>query len=275
MAKKTSSEPDIVSREFKTPEEIDIAIQKIERRIREFEQLEGKLSAEDDTGAETVAISNFCDTVRSVFGPQSHEFQEHQDTQMYSGPLYTDMPDQEYVLGKDRGRTRIIGILGGLIERLQEKKADLRIEGSTPAPSTYFDRLNLHPRILDVCRDLFMDGHHWPAVFDASKALVNYVKERSGRHDLDGANLMRTVFSRRHPTLAFNDLSDQTDEDEQEGLMHLYEGVVLGVRNPGGHSFPEGSEQRAIEYISLISLLAYRVEETKRIRSNVNQEPTA
>ena len=33
--------------------------------------------------------------------------------------------------------------------------------------------------------------------------------------------------------------------------MHLFEGAVLAVRNPGGHAFPEGPEQRAIEYISI------------------------
>ena len=48
--------------------------------------------------------------------------------------------------------------------------------------------------------------------------------------------------------------------------MHLYEGVVLSIRNPGGHSFPEGPEQRAVEYLSLISLLAYRTQEAKRKR---------
>jgi uncharacterized protein (TIGR02391 family) len=95
---------------------------------------------------------------------------------------------------------------------------------------------------------------------------VNYVKERSGLHDLDGAALMRTAFSKANPVLAFNDLSDQTDLDEQEGMMHLFEGAVLGIRNPGGHTFPEGSEQRAMEYISLLSLLAYRVQEAQRQR---------
>jgi uncharacterized protein (TIGR02391 family) len=117
---------------------------------------------------------------------------------------------------------------------------------------------------LEVSRDLFLDGYHSEAVFAAAKALVNYIKERSGRHDLDGTSLVRTVFSRNAPLLAFNDLSDATDQDEQEGMMHLFEGAVLGIRNPGGHSFPEGTEQRAIEYISLLSLLAYRVEEAKR-----------
>jgi hypothetical protein len=36
--------------------------------------------------------------------------------------------------------------------------------------------------------------------------------------------------------------------------MHLFERVVLAIRNPGGHSFPEGPEQHAVEYVSLISL---------------------
>jgi uncharacterized protein (TIGR02391 family) len=75
---------------------------------------------------------------------------------------------------------------------------------------------------------------------------------------------MRTVFSRNNPVLAFNSLSDQTDQDQQEGLMHLFEGAVLGVRNPGGHAFPEGTAQRAIEYISLLSLLAYLTQEAKK-----------
>jgi hypothetical protein len=68
-------------------------------------------------------------------------------------------------------------------------------------------------------------------------------------------------------TDGFNDLSDQTDLDEQEGMMHLFEGAVLAIRNPGGHTFPEGTEQQAMEYISLLSLLAYRVQEAKRSRS--------
>jgi hypothetical protein len=77
---------------------------------------------------------------------------------------------------------------------------------------------------------------------------------------------VRTVFSRKDPVLAFNDMADQTDADEQEGMMHLFEGVVLGIRNPGGHAFPEGPAQRATEYLSLISLLAYRTQEAKKKR---------
>jgi uncharacterized protein (TIGR02391 family) len=61
-----------------------------------------------------------------------------------------------------------------------------------------------------------LDSHHWEAVFAAAKALINFVKERSGRHDLDGARLVRTALSKNNPLLAFNGLSDQTEQDEQK-----------------------------------------------------------
>jgi uncharacterized protein (TIGR02391 family) len=112
-----------------------------------------------------------------------------------------------------------------------------------------------------------VNNHPWEAVFAAAKTRVNYIKERSGRHDLDGAPLVRAVFSRNAPILAFNDLNDQFDLDEREGMMHLFEGAVLGIRNPGGHTFPERPEQRAIEYLSLLNLLAYRMQEAKRIKA--------
>jgi uncharacterized protein (TIGR02391 family) len=173
------------------------------------------------------------------------------------------MPHSEIISRTEAGKRQVAGILSGLIGRLKEKREDIA-GGATPPASSYFDRLNFHPRVREVARDLFMDGHPWEAVFAGSKALINYIKEKSGHHDHDGAPLVRAVFSKNNPILVFNDLADQTDLDEQEGMMHLFEGAVLAIRNPGGHSFPEGTEQRAIEYLSLISLLAYRVQESTR-----------
>src|SRR5438093_1210108 len=129
---------------------------------------------------------------------------------------------------------------------------------TAPRVRAAFEGLDLHPRIAAVCADLYRDGHYRNAVLDASVALVNFVKEKSRRHDLDGAPLMRTVFSRNNPILAFNDLSDQTDQDEQEGMMHLFEGAVLALRNPRAHTLLDDSPEMALEYIALLSMLAKR-----------------
>jgi uncharacterized protein (TIGR02391 family) len=264
MSKRRSEPSPIEPRDFKSADEIDLGIAKLQRRVTELEDLSIALAVLNDTGADNVAASNVREAIREVFGSNSPEFNEHQHVRLLT-EIRVGMGASDIIRSKERGRKRVIGILTGLIGRLREKREDIA-SGEMTTPSTYFDRLNLHRRIRDVSQDLFLDGYHWEAVFAASKALVNYVKERSGRYDLDGAALVRTVFSRKNPVLAFNDLSDQTDQDEQEGMMHLFEGTILGIRNPGGHSFPEGSEQRAIEYISLLSLLAYRVQEAKRLK---------
>jgi uncharacterized protein (TIGR02391 family) len=128
-----------------------------------------------------------------------------------------------------------------------------------------FDQMELHPRIVTVCAELYRDGHYRQSVLDASIALKNYVKERSRRHDLVGANLMRTVFSANNPILTFNQLNDQTDKDEQEGMMHLFEGAVLALRNPRAHDLSYDSPELAFDYIALLSLLAKRLDSANRI----------
>jgi uncharacterized protein (TIGR02391 family) len=262
---RTQPDPPIDVREFRSPEEIDAAIAKLRRRIQELEKLNVVAAYVNHTGEDQVVRSNVQQTIREVFGSTSPEFREHQYIRIWAGPESTMMGDRDILHAMQLGQKKVITILTGLIGRLEEKKADLG-GGVAVAPATAFDRLNLHPRIRDVSRDLFVDGHQWDAVFAASKALVNYVKERSNRHDLDGAPLMTEVFSKNRPILAFNDLVDRTDADEQEGMMHLFVGAVLAIRNRGGHDFVEGPEQRAIEYISFLSLLAYRVQEAKRLK---------
>ena len=267
MTKKTPPpQPVIESRKWTSPDEINRGITKLKRRIEELEVLDVQAAVLNDTSIEEVPISNVRETIREVFGQYSPEFREHEYIELWDGGMWVGMSHSEVIAAKERGRKKVIGILNGLVGRLAEKREEL-VDGNTPTPKAFLHYLNLHPRIADVAGDLFEDGYPWEAVFAASKALVNYVKERSGEHQLDGAPLMRTVFSRNNPILAFNDLANQTETDAQEGMMHLFEGVVLGIRNPGGHSFPEGPKQRAVEYLSLISLLAYRVQEAKRRRT--------
>ena len=92
-------------------------------------------------------------------------------------------------------------------------------------------------------------------VLDASIALVNFVREKSGRHELDGSGLMTTVFSKNEPILAFNELTDRTDHDEQEGMMHLFAGAVLALRNPAAHSFDQ-SPELALDYLAFLKSLS-------------------
>jgi len=261
--RKAPTPPPIEPHEFRSVEEIERGIRKVERRIEEVKALDARKLVAEHTGDDDVVESNVRETIREIFGTNSPEFQEHQYIQILAGPMWMGMEDHDLLQAREQGKTKVANILQGLIDRLRERLADF---GPPPAPNpvSVFGQLNLHPRIAEVATRLFRDGHHWDAVFAASKALVNYIKELSNRYDLDGADLMRKVFSKNSPILKFNDLKDQTDADEQEGLMHLFEGAVLAIRNPGGHAFPQGPADLALEYINLLSLLAHLAQKANR-----------
>src|SRR5436190_16383274 len=152
MAKKRIDPPAIEPRQFTSPEEIDRGIAKLDRRIKELNDLDIKAAVVNDTAADDVVTSNIREAIREVFGPNSPEFHEHQYLDVWAGPHYMNMDPARVIDAKERGRVQATGILKGLITRLQEKRADL-VGGATAAPSTYLDKLNLHPRVLDVSRD--------------------------------------------------------------------------------------------------------------------------
>jgi uncharacterized protein (TIGR02391 family) len=251
-------------KQWKTEVELGEAINDLMYRINALTAK--SVTADIYAHSDNISIQElaFRNTVREVFGDDSPEFAEFGEIGMIRGPLNVGMSSDELAQARIRGRDYMVQICSELITRLQQKILSLRrkIENAEfPFPQPE----ELHPVIGLATKHLIEDGGHlWEAVFAAGKALVLYVKDKSGRNDLDGAPLMRTVFSKNNPILKFNSLTNQTDQDEQEGMMHLYEGAVMALRNPGGHGFPSGSDIRATQYIHFLSLLAFRVDEARR-----------
>ena len=141
-------------------------------------------------------------------------------------------------------------------------------------PNQIFDLLQLHPVIKEASEDLFKDKHYSQAIFEAYKALINYVKEKSCRKTLDGQELMGKVFHVKYnrdtlkvekkPILQLNELRTREDMDEQKGFMHLFIGSVMGIRNPKAHGIIKQKDPfKTLEYLSLASLLAKKVDEAK------------
>ena len=261
--RKTAEPPPVEIKQF-TLQEIEHGITKLRRRIEEVRALEtDRVQYDDQRG--TNITQNVRITILEVFGPNSPEYNAHEYHKIWSGGMYMSMPDHEMQECFNRGIRQTTTLLEGLIARLEEKGADLG-QDSTVRVRTAFEGLDLHPRIAGACIDLYRDGHYSNAVLNASLALVNFVKEKSGRHDLDGSSLMQQVFSVNNPILAFNDLVDQTDKDEQQGMMHLFTGAVLAFRNPRAHKLLEDSPENALEFIAFLSLLAKELDRARRYK---------
>ncbi len=263
-ARRRPQEPAPIEVKQFLPEEIEPALARLQRRVAEVNELDLRKVRHDDQQVRNVE-QNIRDTVLEIFGPNSPEYREHRFHRIWHGDMYAGMSNEEMQEPFAAGIPQTIKMLNNLIGRLEERRAEIakdkggRVRGA-------FENLDLHQRIATACADLYRDGHYSNAVLNASLALVNFVKEKSGRHDLDGSSLMQTVFSPNNPVLTFNALADQTDKDEQQGLMFLFSGAVLALRNPRAHRLLDDSPEEALEYIGLLSLLANRLEKAKRVK---------
>jgi uncharacterized protein (TIGR02391 family) len=128
-----------------------------------------------------------------------------------------------------------------------------------------YDSIKLHPLIVEHSETLFKSGHYASAIFEAFKAVNNYVKQKSCKIEFDGKDLMAKVFNKNRPVLKLNDLATISDKDEQEGFMFLFMGAMEGIRNPKAHeTVAQKDPYRTLEYLAFASLLAKRVDESKK-----------
>lgn len=126
-----------------------------------------------------------------------------------------------------------------------------------------YQGLNLHSHIAKAASQLYLDGYYSNAIEDATKALMQYVQQKSGSNS-DGVSLMEHVFSQKNPVLKFNALADESDRNEQKGFMQLFCGAMTGLRNPRAHKIIEDDPETALEYIAFISMLAKLVDKSTK-----------
>ena len=175
----------------------------------------------------------------------------------------SDTPLEEVREGYSRGIENAVSSLTTIIELFEEKIGGLGDNKEGRAVRA-FGELAIHPEIERAVAKLFRDGHYANAVEDACKVLEGLVKMRSGKDDVSGTELMQSVFSPKNPILKFNDLQTESDKSEQQGMMFLYAGVMLALRNPRAHKIIQDHPEQALEYIAFLSLLAKSLDKAQR-----------
>ena len=240
---------------------IPSALRKLNRRLDEFRALNPPGPQEDITGLAMRIAHKVNDTLDGVFGQGTADAYEFGiESPWFHASNYGTGINREEAFA--RGITRVIASLTDAIRRLQEKLDDGEEDASVRALRAY-EGLALHSEIARAATDLYRDGHYATAVEASVKALNGLVRLRSDL-ELDGTALMEKAFSPSNPILKFNDLSDQSDRDEQKGFMMMFSGAVSGLRNPRAHAFIHDDPERALEFIAFVSLLAKLLDGAKR-----------
>jgi uncharacterized protein (TIGR02391 family) len=123
-----------------------------------------------------------------------------------------------------------------------------------------FELRNVHPNFPKKVRELFDDGHCAEATFAAFKYVDKVVQKHSGKKE-SGQKLMMAVFNKDNPVIRLNPLTNQSEEDEQEGYRFMFAGAVMGIRNPGGHEVELSDDPDVcLDHLAFASLLIRRLE---------------
>lgn len=238
-------------------EQMRAAIPKLARRIGELKAVDLTTIQDRSEPRFSALEKKIDDTLVDTFGADTLEYQRFHRINLDTASVnyLHPTPLHEIREGFRRGIENAVSTLETIIDLFEEK---LRDSGESPQgrATRAFADFDLHPEIDRAASNLFRDGHYANAVEDACKVLDALVKMRSGRIDRSGTELMQEVFSAKNPVLKFNGLQTDTDRSEQQGMMFLFSGAMLALRNPRAHELIKDDPEQALEYIAFLSMLA-------------------
>ncbi len=128
----------------------------------------------------------------------------------------------------------------------------------------------LHPKVQELARPRFESGFYADSIVqclrEANSIIKKYVKTKTGE-ELDGASLMTKAFSVNNPIIPLADLSNENGRNIQLGYMKLFEGAMIGIRNPKSHENMTPNERTTIHLLFNASFIFVKLEETGVIKS--------
>lgn len=203
-----------------------------------------------------------------TFGEDSIEFQKFKDAASLLSLKGTEAQLTEH---RKKGMLRAAAELEAIVSSIEEygiRKTQEAVISPPQLPrdtaqmaNLLFDKMQFHPRVVEASKSLFETGHYAQAIFEAFKAVNNFVKQKT-ELSLDGKDLMAKVFKEEAPIIKLNELKTRSERDEQEGFKFLFMGAMVGIRNPKAHdNVIQTDPCRTLEYLGFASLLMRKVEE--------------
>lgn len=128
----------------------------------------------------------------------------------------------------------------------------------------------IHPQIIAVSKQLFQDGHYANAACDAFIEINDRIKKLykkinpTANKIPDGDAAMTAVFSANNPLIKVCDISTESGQNEQKGLMFMLQGAMSALRNPKAHANIKLTEEDAMRRIVFASMLMYKIDDAAK-----------
>ncbi len=206
---------------------------------------------------ESVWVNKVLRYLKNEFGEDSDYYKQFYGTTHGPAMVAAGTPDDEFQRRHLERLERYGGYLNAFLEELQEDE---------PVEESKFPKeLKLHRKIVTASEKLFRNRHYSQAIFEAVKVLEKEIKTKSGIRNKSGVDLVNHAFKKEHPIIKIVEGEEPENIDEREGFRFLYMGAFSGIKNPKSHSIQNLEDPaKALEYISFLSLLMKRLDESSR-----------
>jgi uncharacterized protein (TIGR02391 family) len=131
--------------------------------------------------------------------------------------------------------SRVLQPSDSLVPFIRGSKEVLNPRKSKAELECLFDDRNFHKAVVQASRTQFINNDFPSSVFNAYKNLIVSVQEKTGNFGDDGIKLITSVFSSKNPVLRSSLARITQDASIQDGIMYLFMGAVLCVRNVFAH----------------------------------------
>ena len=122
-----------------------------------------------------------------------------------------------------------------------------------------------HPRVRILARRGFETALYADAVSACMREINSIVKNhvRDAIHrELDGAALMTQAFSVANPIIQLTeDLTTETGRNIQLGYMKIFEGAMIGIRNPKAHQNLYPDRNKTIHFLFIASFMFMKLQD--------------
>jgi len=120
---------------------------------------------------------------------------------------------------------------------------------------TIFNEQNFTDELVLAIGNRLTNEEYEDAVKQALLYLTDRVRERTSLED-DGASLISKAFTPNNPIIKINNLSNDTEINEQKGIMLIGQGIYSAFRNPLNHSIHTIlTEKECIRQLIIIDMM--------------------
>ncbi|MDI9417581.1 MAG: TIGR02391 family protein [Euryarchaeota archaeon] len=111
--------------------------------------------------------------------------------------------------------------------------SEISLEDGNKDRDEFLNR-GFHNEVIKHCRELFLQGNYFHAVFEACKVYNKLVGEKA-LSSKDGEPLMMDVWGWQNGVLKVTACQTETDKNVQDGIKFLSAGLMKAMRNPTAH----------------------------------------